>query len=92
VWRCGPWEQPLAFLRTRLLADQLKEDAAMGPPPGAIGGEHATIGLALKRLSQQRGSPVGTEHPQDLLQQGAVGFLEGIGQLVNGEVIHGLLL
>src|SRR5207244_6298726 len=76
--RCWPGEEPPAFLWGRPLLDELEEDAARRPAARAVFGEHAAVGLTLERVRKDGGTAVLAQHLQDLREQGAVGFLEGL--------------
>jgi len=62
VWRCEPWEQPRAFLRARLLTDQVEEDTARGPASSAISRQQPASGFALQRFREQHCGPVVPEN------------------------------
>jgi hypothetical protein len=63
---CGRGEEAPAFLGRCPFLHELEEDASWRPTPRPVFGQHATVGLTLKRVRENGGGPVYPEHAQDL--------------------------
>jgi hypothetical protein len=80
---CGRGEQVPPFLRRYPVPYELEEDASRGPAPRPIFGQHTAAILTLERVGEDGGTAVLAQRAQDLQEQGALRFLEGLRQRVN---------